>query len=887
VELFDGAARPGHELKSSLKAITEELTQDERRRLGSLVGAAFRDDAQTVQRRTSSVLDSGDGACGEGCLDSLARRLPAASSTSSGSVPEGEGKYTVGEERMRREEAKSEDGNLKQTFIGAQKRRMRQSISQGWGFLDKGELSRAKQALSEAKAFHRRMIQILRGSPRVAQYLNTPRSIVRLQNAIDAGEAKSATASLSSQALGNKLPKFVAPQPSRHEGTPRRLEKIMETHYSSHHADKSTRLDKIWNHFSKDQLHISKVSLSQAEDVTLPSNSPSSSGSIADLASNFEALASKQISKGIEAAKAGYISDAEQSLKKADFYVQGALSAKKGSKEAELPKLLMSKMESLKHMLQKYVEDRKAKQREELEKNLKVLKAPIQYESLKEFAVQSGPTEGQRLKSDKEKFAHEIRGGVDAVKAGDLEQAQSDLVQARYYAKRQGLLGDSSKLVTDTQKHNAQVAQSALKILSDDIVKAEVKREDPSKGRWSLKSLLGPSYSSRGRRDGKLRDKKRESYAGKLYSSGTWWKHKVVHAGDQSSTVDGSFAGLPGLHTNKDFFERVNGEEEDQQLADHKAIRNYKSQCNTVDCLFSKVATEEQNDGTGFGVDRSIDDVLDNDGLKNDDFSSKGTHMHTGMHLNYRVSHRGMTHGGSGIPKLNLHGVGDLSAAPKSDVQDGGATADASVHSVMDTGNLVRGQEAADLSHSMQAAMKDYQKLLKHEVKKEEQRSLSMPFLAIESPKGAPLLPSLSGTSANPAHVKLSALKDHGQAHGKGKTQTAPARFPQAQTDSKAHGAEALMNQLLKHAKFQGGPWDAQEQSAAAEAPMKEAARSRPRVSQQEEQPVVKQEVGVVEQPPHAPAPRVVRRLPARRQTNPVDVAGMLINDIGQDLGFS
>ena len=46
-----------------------------------------------------------------------------------------------------------------------------------------------------------------------------------------------------------------------------------------------------------------------------------------------------------------------------------------------------------------------------------------------------------------------------------------------------------------------------------------------------------------------------------------------------------------------------------------------------------QVATDEENDGTGFGVDRSVDDVLDSDGLKNDDFSSKGTHMHTGMHL--------------------------------------------------------------------------------------------------------------------------------------------------------------------------------------------------------------------------------------------------------------
>uniref|UniRef100_A0A0C3UDW3 Uncharacterized protein n=1 Tax=Guillardia theta (strain CCMP2712) TaxID=905079 RepID=A0A0C3UDW3_GUITC len=182
--------------------------------------------------------------------------------------------------------------------------------------------------------------------------------------------------------------------------------------------------------------------------------------------------------------------------------------------------------------------------------------------------------------------------------------------------------------------------------------------------------------------------------------------------------------------------------------------------------------------------------------------------------------------------------------------------------------------------------MKDYQKLLKHEVKKEEQRSLSMPFLAIESPKGTPLLPTLSGISANPAHVKLSALKHQGQAHGKGKSHVAPTRFPQAETDKKAQGAEALMNQLLKNAKFQGGPWDEQEKSAVAEAPMKAAGR--PHVVQHVEMPVRQQAVRVVKQAPPAPASAPVeRRFPARRETDPVDVAGMLINDIGQDLGFS
>ena len=84
----------------------------------------------------------------------------------------------------------------------------------------------------------------------------------------------------------------------------------------------------------------------------------------------------------------------------------------------------------------------------------------------------------------------------------------------------------------------------------------------------------------------------------------------------------------------------------------------------------------------------------------------------------------------------------------------------ASRRSTRDTDVEVRSEEAKDLKKSMQEALVDYKKLLKHEVKKEELRTISDPTLAIETPVGKPLLPTLSGgNDENPAKLELRALK--------------------------------------------------------------------------------------------------------------------------------
>ena len=103
----------------------------------------------------------------------------------------------------------------------------------------------------------------------------------------------------------------------------------------------------------------------------------------------------------------------------------------------------------------------------------------------------------------------------------------------------------------------------------------------------------------------------------------------------------------------------------------------------------------------------------------------------------------------------------------------------ASRRSTHDTDIEVRSEESKDLKKSMQEALVDYKKLLKHEVKKEEMRTVSDPTLAIETPVGKPLLPTLSGgDNENPAKLEMDALK--------GETSTAKVGVTMGGTEPRA-----------------------------------------------------------------------------------------------------
>ena len=69
-------------------------------------------------------------------------------------------------------------------------------------------------------------------------------------------------------------------------------------------------------------------------------------------------------------------------------------------------------------------------------------------------------------------------------------------MEARYYARRDGLLRDDAEM-TGRQLHNGRVAKRALKLLARDIVKAEERLQDPvgrdgeRQDRFSLSSIMG------------------------------------------------------------------------------------------------------------------------------------------------------------------------------------------------------------------------------------------------------------------------------------------------------------------------------------------------------------------------------------------------------------
>lgn len=284
-------------------------------------------------------------------------------------------------------------------------------------------------------------------------------------------------------------------------------------------------------------------------------------------------------------------------------------------------------------------------------------------------------------------------------------------------------------------------------------------------------------------------------------------------------------------------FQEANGERADESMADASARSKLKSHCNGISCLFAKAHNLEMHDGMGAPGQRAIGrgegDVPGQEhGLSAKDFSSRGTDTHTGMHMGFRLRHLEGPDTANHLPKPHLHGVGQLKATGRGGGGAAAATAragagrvgkrisastpgadmlkDAPATSEIDAGNMVRADEAKDLKRSMSEALTDYKKLLKHEVKMEEGRTLSMPQLSIESPEGKPLLPTLADTPSNPAHLHLSALKNR-------KPAKTPATGYGASQGGGGQGPEALMNNLLAKAKLNGGPWDQQESSSDVE----------------------------------------------------------------------
>ena len=439
-------------------------------------------------------------------------------------------------------------------------------------------------------------------------------------------------------------------------------------------------------------------------------------------------------------------------------------------------------------------------------------------------------------------------------------------------------------------------------------------------------------------------------------------------AGDRNPPPRGSLAAAErwmGMYAKgSDILASANGEQEETKLADKRATQAELTGCSSRHCLFtSGNHAELRTAGLGGRGERSLsqggssaprEGGRHGEGITATDFGKERTDTHTGMHYSYRLDHLSIAHGGKGFPKLkDVHVPSQTDEGPDipgSQVGKSGQSG-ASSGAAIDTGLEVRSEEAHDLKKSMQEAMADYKKLLKHEVKKEEWRAKNDPTMAmstsiaIATPVGKRLLPALSGRGqTNPAHLGLRALRGqlararHAQPVSVAQTlegkATASRGQQRGQQDSNTaaagtltrDSAETLMDSFMRTAKFEGGPWDEQEDSpAVAEAktgaiitphyqdtyaappptPTVAVPAAQAAVSRRSNVPAAQKSSArgpsEAAQPPRVPAatPRHLGQGLKGRGRGHVDgghaaslgahvgdVAGMLITDIGKDLGF-
>ena len=327
-------------------------------------------------------------------------------------------------------------------------------------------------------------------------------------------------------------------------------------------------------------------------------------------------------------------------------------------------------------------------------------------------------------------------------------------------------------------------------------------------------------------------------------------------AGDRNPPPRGSLAAAErwmGMYAKgSDILAAANGEQEETKLADERATQAELTGCSSIHCRLSSGDHSERWSGLGGRGERSLspggrraprEGGRHGEGITATDFGKERTDTHTGMHYSYRLDHLSIAHGGKGFPKLkDVHVPSQTDEGPDIPVSQVGKSGQsgASSGAAIDTGLEVRSEEAHDLKKSMQEAMADYKKLLKHEVKKEEWRAKNDPTMAmstsiaIATPVGKRLLPALSGRGkTNPAHLGLRALRGqlaparHAQpvsvAQTLEGTATASRGQQQGHQDSNTaaagtltrDSAEALMNSFMRTAKFEGGPWDEQEDSPA------------------------------------------------------------------------
>ena len=604
-ELRDGSGaislESGRDLKQSLRDITTRLTESDRDQLGALVDAAVptadgsgnSGGDEDVARDVTVAMDTGASLgfsahagkksaarsddCGPSCLDALASKLPLAGKSGGDGPITGLGQYDVGDERKYRRSTKASDRQLKGAFMKSQERKMHKAVKRGWADLKADKLSDARTELKQAQEFHNSELRLMRGSPKIAEYLGTPKEIRKLRDGIDESQgAIEPTPGHLAKIGDHSSRKLVQSRSARSTySMPKKLKEIMEKHFTA--ADDNLRRDslrRISRHFRGGRSEDSGGDGSSAwtssgtSDITLPLSAGRHSHDHAAVNSDFNKLALEAIERGRADVNAGMYASARKALSKARIFLSSLKDAQAREQREEarrnggnaVPRgdvrevaaieKLQLEYSILEHAVTNLGEERRRTERKQLDKNLQVLHAPIQRESLSDYAAGDSDAatskatrtdsrfvdtqergnpfapaqKGARIRGERVLFSSSIRRGVEMAEEGKIARAQAKLVEARYYARRDGLLRDDAEM-TGRQLHNGRVAKRALKLLARDIVKAEERLQDPvgrdgeSQHRFSLSSIMGlrrlrSRRAGQERREGRLDGRERRRSEG-------------------------------------------------------------------------------------------------------------------------------------------------------------------------------------------------------------------------------------------------------------------------------------------------------------------------------------------------------------------------------------
>lgn len=852
----EASAHAGHAAPTDQRASTKlgKWVQKREAEDGGLV--AYPTERLTGSRLTKAEeFQAGQTNCGDDCMTALAKRvahppsLPTATPGGSLAAKEAElgdagdkpvdGAYDVGEERVQRAAAKEQSEEEKSTFIHAQEKRMDAEVQAGWTALGKHDSDAANAHLAQARHYHTALLRLLRGSAAFTQHLATPRAIKGLRDAIDAaaspaddGTPKRLAAILDS---GSAPAADVVDDAGR--GMPKKLAAIMARHYSGAGAD-GGRAD-----LARIAEHFGAAAPAGADAVTLP---PSKAPASPLGGAGFLHLAKRALADGKVEVGKGRLAAARRTESKARVYLLSVADAAKRGDARDAAALGGLQLQSsiLGHAVDNLAAARARARQAQLNANLETLGAPIQKESLSDYATAPSARAATRaraaarLEADRVRFQAAVRAGERDAAADNIGDAQHRLVQARLYAQREGLLEREADIGAGDAA-NAAVAKRALKRLARSIVQAEQALAEGATAPRRPPSLkeLGPgsredrlAFGARGRGGGGGEQGEMGNRVGGRRSRVLKWEggYSRIRRSDRGGERPGS-AGSAAR------FASANGARYEERHDERRADRAESRDCNSLSCLFAKVNEDRARDGLG-GSDAL---VLPGSGadLTRRDFGHARTDMHTGMHAGYRLKLKYHKAGGGTYhdPLRRVPHGGDVAAPDRgqgeTDMTDtrnsrdrvgragraaGRADADAPLPDVAGVSARVasadsRDEEAVELKHSMREAMSDYKALLAREVRKEEARQVSLPGLALAGPRGKAALPGLAGVGPNPAGVTLSALS-HRKAAAAGPL---PGQGQQAAGAPAAGGAgvPGLMRQLLRKASFRGGPWDAQEGS--------------------------------------------------------------------------